>query len=79
MAAFTRARHSCLSWGRSIQSTRGYFPVLGSLLQAARPPIFGYLWHIQRIRSYPPYLEAVFSSVSRGRASPWWQGPSYHG
>jgi hypothetical protein len=32
---------------------------------------------IQYIRSYPPILEAVPSSVTWGRAMPWWQGPTY--
>jgi hypothetical protein len=31
------------------------------------------------IRSYPPYLQAVPPSATRGRAMPWWQGPTYRG
>jgi hypothetical protein len=33
---------------------------------------------IHCIRGYPPYLEAVPSSVTGGRAMLWWQGPTCH-
>jgi hypothetical protein len=34
---------------------------------------------IQHIRSYPPYVQAVPPCRTRGRAMPWWQGPTWHG
>jgi hypothetical protein len=45
--------------------------------QAGGPPLVG--CPRLHIRSYPPYLEAVPPSATRGRAMPWWQGPTNHG
>jgi hypothetical protein len=45
--------------------------------QAGGPPPVG--CPRLHIRSYPPYLEAVPPSATRGRAVPWWQGPTNHG
>jgi hypothetical protein len=41
--------------------------------QAGGPPLVG--CPLLHIRSYPPYLEAVPPSATRGRAMPCWQGP----
>jgi hypothetical protein len=43
--------------------------------QAGGPPLVG--CPRLHIRSYPSYLEAVPPSATRGRAMPWWQGPTY--
>jgi hypothetical protein len=48
--------------------------------QAGGPPLVGCPRQlIQYIRSYPPYLQAVPSFATWGRAMPWWQEPSCHG
>jgi hypothetical protein len=48
--------------------------------EAGGPPLVGCpRLLIQYIRSYPSCLEAVAPSRTRGRAMPWWQGPTYYG
>jgi hypothetical protein len=60
-----------LRWG--VVSTSSNPPARG-------PPFVGCpRLHIQYIRSYPAYLEAVSPSTTWGRVMPWWQGPTYHG
>jgi len=45
--------------------------------QAKEPPLVVIPWLlIQWIRNYPPYWRPVLHPQ---RATPWWQGPSYHG
>jgi hypothetical protein len=88
ITVFTRARDLALSWASLIPRLLTIFRnmikwgVVSTSLnpQAGGPPLVGCpRLLIQYIRSYHPYLEVAFPSVSWGRAMPWWLGPTYHG